>query len=384
MYRSRPYILLLLLALLVPTVVQAQDGLKFKGQLSGWMLYNGNNELQLYSGGRYIPQLNYSVSTKKDYLIDFEASGNIYGLAGTLPFDTLYSSGDLKPYRIWARYSTNQFELRLGLQKINFGSASMLRPLMWFDQVDPRDPLRFTDGVWGMLGRYYFLNNANIWFWALYGNDNPRGWEPVGSKKDVPELGGRLQLPLNKGEIAFSYNYRTADSREISIANPEIQAFGRIPENKFGFDIKLDLVVGLWLEGSVTSKNKDLGMFSNQEIYNAGIDYTFGIGNGLYLVYEQLFASYNEKVFGFKNTTSFSLLSLSYPIGLFDNISGIVYYDWLSNKSYNFINWQKSFNNLSFYLMAFWNPEKFNIPTQTTDQNLMAGRGIQIMLVYNH
>ncbi len=384
MYRSCSYIFLLLLALLIPTGVQAQDGLKFKGQLSGWMLYNGNNELQLYGGERYLPQLNYSISTKKEQLIDFEASGNIYGLAGTLPFDTLYSSGDLKPYRIWARYSTNQFELRLGLQKINFGSASMLRPLMWFDQVDPRDPLRFTDGVWGMLGRYYFLNNANIWFWALYGNDNPRGWEPVSSRKDVPELGGRLQLPLNKGEIAFSYNYRTADSREISNTNPEIQAFGRIPENKFGFDIKLDLVVGLWLEGSVTAKSKDLGMFSNQEIYNAGIDYTFGIGNGLYLVYEQLFASYNEKVFEMENTTSFSLLSLSYPIGLFNNISGIVYYDWKSNKSYNFINWQKSFNNLSFYLMAFWNPEKYNIPTQTTDQNLMAGRGIQIMLVYNH
>ena len=68
------------------------------------------------------------------------------------------------------RYSSDQFELRLGLQKINFGSASMLRPLMWFDQMDPRDPLHLTDGVWGLLARYYFLNNANIWLWGLYGN----------------------------------------------------------------------------------------------------------------------------------------------------------------------------------------------------------------------
>ena len=67
----------------------------------------------------------------------------------------------------------NKLHIEPGLQKINFGSATMLRPLMWFDQVDPRDPLQLTDGVWGVLGRYYFLNNANIWLWGLYGNKNP-------------------------------------------------------------------------------------------------------------------------------------------------------------------------------------------------------------------
>lgn len=34
---------------------------------------------------------------------------------------------------------------------------------MRFDQVDPRDPLKLTDGVRGLLGRYCFLNNADIW-----------------------------------------------------------------------------------------------------------------------------------------------------------------------------------------------------------------------------
>jgi hypothetical protein len=377
----RLHITILFISQLLPLGIQAQDGLKFKGQLSTWMLYNGSNELPVYSGGRYLPQLNYNVNLKNGNLIDFEASANIYGLAGAKLFDTLNTIGDIKPYRLWARYSADQFELRLGLQKLNFGSASMLRPLMWFDQVDPRDPLGFTDGVWGLLGRYYFLNNANIWFWTLYSNNDPRGWELVGTNKDYPEIGGRIQVPVRSGEAALSYNYRIADSRGVDITIPE---FSEVPENRIGFDIKLDLLVGFWFEGSLASKSKDLGMYTNQEIYNLGLDYTFGIGNGLYIVYEQLFASYNEKVFGFENTTSFSLLSLSYPIGLFDNISGIVYYDWKSKKSYNFINWQKSYNNLSLYFMAFWNPEEYNIPTQATDQNLMAGKGLQIMLVYNH
>ncbi len=380
MTRIKRYIVIILMLPFVSVYLSAQDTLIFKGQLSGWLLYNGSNELPLYSGGRYLPQLNYNINLKNGNLIDFEGSANLYGNAGARLFDSIDVNGDIKPYRLWARYSSDQFELRLGLQKINFGSASMLRPLMWFDQVDPRDPLRFTDGVWGLLGRYYFLNNANIWFWALYGNNKQRGWEPVPTNSKYPEIGGRVQLPVPYGEAGLSYNYRVADSRDLDIAIP---VFPEISENKIGFDLKLDLLLGFWLEGSVALKNSDLGMFKNQEIYNVGIDYTFGIGNGLYIVYEQILASYNEKTFSFDNTSSFSLLSLSYPVGIFDNLSGIVYYDWENNKSYNFISWQHSYNNLSLYCMAFWNPDKYNIPGQQTE-SLMAGKGVQIMLVYNH
>ena len=86
--------------------------------------------------------------------------------------------------------------VRGGLQKINFGSANLLRPLMWFDQIDPRDPLQLTDGVWGILGRYYFLNNANIWVWGLIGNDQRKGWEVIPSVKNKPEFGFRVQMPI--------------------------------------------------------------------------------------------------------------------------------------------------------------------------------------------
>ncbi|MCX6327777.1 MAG: hypothetical protein NT144_14205 [Bacteroidia bacterium] len=359
----------------------AQDSLSFKGQISTWMLYNGGNDLPVYMGGRYIPQMNYTLPLKNDHKIDFEASVNINGSAGFNPFDSLRSTGQLKPYRLWARYSTRQFEIRAGLQKINFGSASLLRPLMWFDQVDPRDPLHLTDGVWGVLGRYYFLNNANIWLWGLYGNKDPKGWEFAGTNSHYPEVGGRIQLPVHTGEVALSYHYRIADTRNLGELVPK---FSEIQENRIGFDIKLDLVVGFWLEGSWTTKNKELGMFTNQEILNAGIDYTFGIGNGFNVVYEQLLTANDEKAFNFQNTTLFSLLSLSYPIGLFDNISGIVYYDWKNRNAYNFLNWQKQFNHITLYLMGYWNPEKYNIPAQGSDQTLFAGKGIQIMLVLNH
>ncbi len=359
----------------------AQDSLMFKGQLSAWALYNGGLDLPVYMGGRYIPQLNYEISLQNDRLIDFEASANINGNFGFHPFDSISPDGTIKPYRLWGRYSSRQFEVRAGLQKINFGSANLLRPLMWFDEVDPRDPLNLTDGVWGVLARYYFLNNVNIWLWSLYGNEDPRGWDFAGTNRDLPEFGGRVQSPVLAGEAAVSYHHRVLDTRGVNSTIPE---FARIQENRIGLDIRFDLVVGAWLEGSWVNNNKDLGSFTNQELINIGVDYTFGIGSGLYLIFEQLFVSYDQKAFQFQDPVTFSLMSLSYPLGLFSNIQGIVYYDWDNNNLYNFINLRRDFSHFAIYLMAYWNPEDYRIPTQETIQNLYAGRGIQLMLVLNH
>ena len=91
----------------------------------------------------------------------------------------------------------------------------MLRPLMWFDKIDPRDPLQLTDGVWGLLARYYFLNNANIWLWGLYGNEKPKTWEIGKTNQHYPEFGGRFQSPVPKGEAAVSYHFRMADTRGL-------------------------------------------------------------------------------------------------------------------------------------------------------------------------
>lgn len=353
----------------------------FKGQAIGYTHFNPSNDQQLWFGARYLPQLNSEFHLKESRLIDFEASANIYGNVAVGSADQLETDGDLKPYRLWARYSSQQLEIRAGLQKINFGSANMLRPLMWFDQIDPRDPLKLTDGVWGVLGRYYFLNNANIWLWGLYGNNNPKGWELAGTSKGKPEFGGRIQYPVPLGEAALTYHHRTA-----SVQNPMVSVSNLldVPENRYGFDLRLDWFLGTWVEASWIHKNAELGMFNNQEVLNLGLDYTIGIGSGLYIAYEQLILAYDKEAFGFENSISFSLFSMSYPLGLFDNITGIVYYDWYNNNAYNFVNYQHQFNNLSLYLMGYWNPENYNIPTQGGSTQLFGGKGVQLMLVWNH
>jgi hypothetical protein len=379
--KSYRNIFFLLLLVALTSNVTAQDSLNFKGQLSLWSNYNPAGNLDLWFGGSYIPQMNYNIRLPDNKLIDFEVSAKLSASAGMNPFDTINASALLKPYRGWIRYSTSNFELRLGLQKINFGSASILRPLMWFDQLDPRDPLQLTDGVWALLCRYYFLNNANLWIWGLYGNKKPRGWEMAGTNKKYPEFGGRVQYPVSKGEVALSYHHRVDDTRGLDTS---ITAYPKIAENRVGIDGKWDLGIGLWFEGSWTGKGKNLGKYTNNEIVNIGADYTFGLGNGINIIVEQLISSYDEKAFSFSNVLSFTGLSASYPVGLFNNISAIVFYDWGNNSLYNFINWRRQLDKFSLYLMAYWNPENYRMPQFGTKEVLFAGKGIQIMLAINH
>ncbi len=382
------WIIMMLLTFQLQTVL-AQDTLRkndndslvFSGQLSSWINYSHKNQLPLWLGARYIPQLNFNHNISSKKLIDLEVSANIYGAVGVHPFDTSFADGSFRPYRGWVRYSTNQFELRAGLQKINFGSASILRPLMWFELVDPRDPLSITTGVWGLLGRYYFLNNSNIWLWGLYGNDDPKTWEVGKTSQRYPEFGGRFQTPVPAGEAGISFHHRLVDTRGLDVPFPDP---GDIAENRVALDAKWDIGVGLWFEGMWIHKTKDIGELTNQLVLNAGTDYTFGIGNGLNVIFEQLLISNDQNAFSFSQPVFFSALSLSYPIGIFDNASAMFYYNWSADQSYNIVNWKKQFKRFYVYLIAYWNPDIYLLPQQQDVANLFSGRGIQIMAVFNH
>lgn len=362
------------------SVVTVKRSMEFKGQLSSWGNFNLVNSYPLYLGGRYIPQLNYNIQLPNSKLIDFEVSANMYGDAGIHFFDSAELKGDVNPYRVWGRYSTQQLEIRVGLQKIDFGTAVMLRALRWFDQVDPRDPLQLTDGVWGGLMRYYFLNNTNIWVWGLYGNKELKGRELIKTNINIPEFGGRIQFPIPLGEAGISYHHRVADSKDLVGMVP---VYDEIPENRIGIDAKWDLIAGVWFEGALVTKSKDIGVLTNQEIFTVGSDYTFGIGSGLNVTLEHMLFANDEKAFEFANTNNSSGLSVRYPIGMFDNISAIFYYDWTNNSVYNFVNWYRSFDHTTFYVMAYWNPESVQMPSSGV-QNLYGGKGIQVMFVFNH
>ena len=95
--------------------------------IDGQLNFQGNIGLDddkiLFSGLRYLPELNY------DYELDSLKTFTVQ-LAGNLSASKFFNSQnksdqeiDFSPYRIWARYIYKQTEFRLGLQKIDFGSA---------------------------------------------------------------------------------------------------------------------------------------------------------------------------------------------------------------------------------------------------------------------
>ena len=372
----------------------------FSGQASAWTQYTPDLQTRLWLGGRYIPRIEYAVSLQNERLVDFEVSANLYGETGT---PDAPSVGKIKPYRAWARYSGTNFEVRMGLQKLNFGSAMMLRPLMWFDALDPRDPLQMTDGVYAGLFKYYFRNNANLWFWALGMNKNVKGWEflTTGGGSLRPEIGGRMQMPVTGGEVALSANLRQVTGEGIALTDMCVPT-DHTYETKLGFDAKLNLDAGLWLESAWIHYNKDLAMYylptfssavpgetnlvsnmTNSLMTTLGADYTFGVGNGITLAVEHLLYT-SGKQLDFRKPVNFSALNLSYPFTLIDQLSAMFYYSWTDRQAYHLLNWKKQFNNFTFHLIGYWNPSAMNVPMPTANSSRFQGKGLQLMVVWNY
>ncbi|MGB0895833.1 MAG: hypothetical protein ACPGU9_05705 [Flavobacteriaceae bacterium] len=374
--KQKLYIIIIILSI----NSSAQEKFNFKGQLSGITSYSPDNDLDLFLGGRYIPEVSYTIKLDSLHRLDFNVAANMSASILFHPFEDSYSDASIDPYRAWTRYSGEQYEVRFGLQKIDFGSASILRPLQWFNQIDPRDPLQLTNGVYGVLGRYYFSNNANIWLWGLYGNKKVKGFEIIETEKHIPEFGGRVQLPIPKGEIALSYHHRTATSEGALI----VPDYEKIPENRFGIDGKWDVEIGLWFEATQTIKNKDLGMLTNQSLLNVGADYTFGIGSGLNVTAEHLISSLNQKTFEFSNITNTTAVQANYPLGFFDILTAMYYYNWSSNNNTMFINYEHQFSKLSGYVILYYNPDTSQTIQDNELTNNFSGPGIRFMLVYNH
>jgi len=389
------YLVALLLQLFFISNLQPRT-IGFQGQLTAWTLTNPEQSYETLLGLRYLPELSGRYTLSGSHTLDANIELDTYGIVFFKP-DKTTTDSRLKLYRASLRYASTRFEARIGLQKINFGSAALLRPLMWFNRLDPRDPLQLTDGVYGLLLRYYLMNNANIWLWGLIGNQDTRGWEVVPTAEKKPEWGGRIQYPVPAGEIAISMHHREIDivkginsisalpGLPSSFVNPDmIPAQDPVSENRIGFDGKWDIEIGFWTEAALIHQDIDWMPYKYQRMINVGADYTFGLGNGLHTLYEHFWYDMAEKASAKGEGLEFSALSASYPIGLMDQISGMLYYDWENSEWYRFINYQRTYDNLMIYIIGFWNPEQFQI-YQTTQQNsLFAGKGFQLMLVFNH
>jgi len=354
-----------------------------RAQANSWTTINFDNPLRYQLGARFIPEIRFEQAANK---ISFDAQLS-FNTTGSMDFQKGENTGyfeKFKPYRIWGRVSGSRYEIRFGLQKINFGSAMILRPLMWFDRIDPRDPLQLTDGVYALLGRYYFKNNANIWLWGLMWNDETKGWETIPSMKKNPEVGGRFQFPISTGEVAVSFHHRKANLAEFYEDTVSLEKIS-FNQNRYALDGKWDIGIGVWFEYVLEENNipSESYPLNFQHAINIGMDYTFSLGNGLNASTEFFFISQSDNFFESEINTEVSALSVNYPLSLINQVSAIIYYNWEDESLYRFISLQKTYDFWSFYLMGYWNPDQFGLYNLNETQNLFTGKGIQVMAVYN-
>jgi hypothetical protein len=356
----------------------------FNGQASAFWNVRPDSSLVSEVGLRYIPEFAVQdpVGAGDSLALDVSLNGLVIGTLQNGASEPLEAW--LAAYRAWLRFSTHNFETRVGLQKISFGSATLFRPLMWFDRVDPRDPLQITDGVTGVLSRYYFNTNTNIWGWALYGNTTPTGWESTPTKQGNVEFGGRLQTPVPAGEVGLTYDHRETDLHSL--------ASGAVaPEDRFGLDGKWNLAIGLWGEAALVHDHTNLLPYQNERFATLGADYTVHVGNGLYLLTETARFDTPSTPFGSGNGAWLSGVLGNYPIGILDRLSGIVYANWQAHQWYRILTWQRSYDAWTLYVVGFWNPEQplglgaaqFAIGTPQQSQ-AFAGRGVQLMAAFNY
>jgi hypothetical protein len=356
---------------------------EFHGQASGWAGFHDALTAEGFAGLRYLPTVFLKSSAEEQSPLGVEIAGNASGSFRFSSGQAATSDYQFRFYRLWARYSTPQLEVRAGLQRISFGSATLFRPLMWFDSIDPRDPLQLTDGVYALLARYFFLDNANIWLWGVYGQDELKGWEVIPSKNRSAEYGGRLQLPVFSGEAALTFHRRTVEVPALSDGMP-LPRNSTVPEYRAGADGKWDIGPGVWFEGTMTHQETSLIPAPWQRALTIGADYTFGLGTGLNVLAEVFSQTGSREAFSSGPSIEIAALSANYRFTLLDNLSGILYVDLQHSDLYAFLNWRRTYDTWTFYLIGFWNPSAPLSVLPSRQLGVLNGRGFQVIAVFDH
>ncbi|MBT3217248.1 MAG: hypothetical protein HOD97_03910 [Candidatus Marinimicrobia bacterium] len=306
----------------------------------------------------YIPTLSLYQDLSDFSFVDFEWAYRL---------DRFYSGYSLvsnreKIHRLWARYSSEKLEARLGLQKIVFGPSQILRTLSWFDTIDLKDPTNQTDGVEAFRLKWFPSNAISIWSWAIQ------------NEQDTVSFGGRVELSSFLGELGFTFH---SDPSET------VQQVGQLGfmiserHQRFAFDIRHDGFVGSWLETAfITSENTDIKMAT------IGADYTVPISNGLLIMTESMFVKNAES-----DDQTFTAFMAMLPLGMIHSIMFISQIDWKEDRAYNYLRWSATFDQFSLNLILSQSPQRsdYSIAEEYLPKTVAGfGSGIQFMFIYNH
>lgn len=348
-------IILFLIVILNLNTLLFSQSFSIKGQSWVSQKYSEEKSVFIFQLG-YIPTLSMSYELSNNNLFDVEWA---YNLNRSIKRSNNNDSSNYlsKPYRGWIRFSTKNIEARLGLQKIVFGPAQLIRPLAWFDTIDPKNPTAQTEGVDAFRLKIFPSNSVVLWTWILNG------------KADTLSYGGRAEISTKFGEWGFTFHQDPTRSMQIIGQYPVVVAG---PHKRFGVDYRFDGYFGFWLEGTgFISDRSNIFNMDRQTLFALGNDYTIPIGSGLLIMLETLRSEEWSITVDDKNSKTISSIMTNLPIGIFHQFMFISNLDWDNDLTYSYLRWTSTYDHYSVNVMASVNTEPEH-------------NSVTIMLIYNH
>jgi len=269
------------------------------------------------------PELSY----KSDLICGFASELSMYNRFSIDSIgQQLKADQDFKLHRLWLRYESFPLEVRLGRQRINFGTARLIRSLDWFEKLDPLDANEHSQGVDALLGKAYFDSQTGIWLWGIRSQKGYKGNEIYPSPSAKTEWGGRWESSFPQLESGFSFH-----NRKVGIDSTQVS------EYRGGLDLRYDGAVGLWMENSLSVYDSDTSVEPDYHgTATVGLDFTFTCS--LYLLCESAL-SYNEQDY-----KAHSALLLDLPLGLLDKLSSLSIIAWDTHDMAHTLMWRRSYD----------------------------------------
>ena len=364
-------IILLVIYLCASAVTLAQS-FSLKGQLWGSVIHGddppvGRSSFETTLG--YIPMLSLSRDLSINRFVDLEWG---YRMGKVYAGDYAISSIE-EPYRLWLRYSTDQIEARLGLQKIAFGPAMVLRSLAWFDTIDPKDPTGQTEAVEAFRLRLFPTSSLALWLWSI-NND-----------QDTLSYGGRAELSTSIGEWGLTY-YQDPTELGQSVGQFPIIISG--PHQRAAMDYRYDGYFGFWFEGvGIFADSKQDVELNRFTLLTLGADYTIPVGSGMLIMAETMKINGSSTAEDISSDQTYTALMASLPINMLHQLMFIAQIDWDNNHMYNYLRWGVTYDHFSLNFILSISPRRgdYNIATEYLPKTVAGfGTGLQFMLIYNH
>ena len=364
-------IIMLAIYLSTSAVALAQS-FSLKGQLWGSVIHGddppvGRSSFETTLG--YIPMLSLSRDLSINRFVDLEWG---YRMGKVYAGDYAISSIE-EPYRLWLRYSSDQIEARLGLQKIAFGPAMVLRSLAWFDTIDPKDPTGQTEAVEAFRLRLFPASSLALWLWSI-NND-----------QDTLSFGGRAELSTSIGEWGLTYHQ---DPTELGQSMGQFPIFISGPHQRVAVDYRYDGYFGFWFEGvGIFADSKQDVELNRFTLFTLGADYTIPVGSGLLIMAETMKINGSSTAEDSSSDQTYTALMASLPINMLHQLMFIAQIDWDNNHMYNYLRWGITYDHFSLNFILSISPRRgdYNIATEYLPKTVAGfGTGLQFMLIYNH